>query len=192
MEPSEARDRALGRSFFGLPFGYLRDVENVDVHSRLEELVLPDAYPALVVVSRDDEGRIHREIGYAAKHVLRARGAEVGDELVVDGQVRREDEEVVDAPLEVEPCDESPHEPSLADARGQGEAERGEVALEVGHLREFAPNRGKLIVGSRVFGWRRDLADSGEYFQGTSLGLAEGKAAGDAVHGTISHVVSPE
>ena len=65
-------------------------------------------------------------------------GREVGDQLVVDRQVRRQDEEVVDAVRQVQVADEGAHQPRLADAGGQGEAERRKLALEVRDGRELA------------------------------------------------------
>ena len=63
----------------------------------------------------------------ALEHVLRRVRREVGDQLVVDRQVRRQHEEVVDAVREVQIADERAHQPGLADAGGQREAERTET-----------------------------------------------------------------
>ncbi len=54
----------------------------------------------------------------------------VGDQLVVDRGVGCEDEEVLGAPCEEQEGDERAHQPGLADAGGNGEAHRRELALE--------------------------------------------------------------
>ena len=67
-------------------------------------------------------------------------GREVGDQLVVDRQVRGEHEEMADALGLVEVGDERAHQARLADAGRQGEAERREVPLEVLDLRVLRAN----------------------------------------------------
>ena len=88
----------------------------------------------------------------ALEDVLRRVRREVGDELVVDRQVGRQHEEIVDAVRQVQVADEGAHQPRLAHAGGQGEAERREVALEVGNRRELAANgrEGGLEIRSLV------------------------------------------
>ena len=75
----------------------LRDVEDVDVARVDRAASSSDAAPALVVVAGDDLRRIGGELGDALEDVLRRVRREVGDQLVVDRQVRGQDEEVADA-----------------------------------------------------------------------------------------------
>ena len=63
---------------------------------------------AFVVVAGDDGRGVGGELGDAFEHVLRRVRREVGDQLVVDGQVRRQHEEVVDAVRQVQVADEAP------------------------------------------------------------------------------------
>ena len=86
----------------------------------------------LVVVAGDDLRRVGGEFRDALEDVLRRVRREVGDQLVVDRQVRRQHEEVVDAVREVQVADKGAHQPRLAHAGGQREAERGEFALKIG------------------------------------------------------------
>ena len=83
-------------------------------------------------------GGVGGELRDALEHVLRRVRREVGDQLVVDRQVRRQHEEVVDAVRQVQVGDERAHQPGLADAGGEREAERRKLALEVGDRRELA------------------------------------------------------
>ncbi|MNX82778.1 hypothetical protein D3C86_1145160 [compost metagenome] len=94
----------------------------------------------LIILTRDHLWHVHGEVGHAREDVLGGVGGEVRDQLVVDGQVGGEDEEVADALDPVQVGDEGPHEPGLADARRQGEAERGELPLEVRHARVKRPH----------------------------------------------------
>ena len=86
---------------------------------------LPHADAAFVVVAGDDRRRIGGELGDALEHILRRVGREVGDQLVVDGQVGRQHEEVVDAVGQVQVADEGAHQPGLADAGGQAKHRDG-------------------------------------------------------------------
>ena len=73
----------------------LGDVEDVDLAPKQ---LVEAAFPAMtfVVVAGDDCRRVGCELGDALEYVLRRVGREVGDQLVVDRQVRREHKEVVD------------------------------------------------------------------------------------------------
>ena len=127
-------------------------------------------------------GGVGGELGDALEHVLRRVGREVGDQLVVDRQVRRQHEEVVDAVRQVQVADERAHQPRLAHAGGEREAERRKLALEVGDRRELAadrrparPRRSASLPG------RRDLGDAVENLQRPALRRAQAQAAGDGV-----------
>ena len=108
----------------------------------------------LVVVAGNDHRRIGRKLGDALEHVLGRVGREVGDQLVVDRQVRRQHEEVVDAVRQVQIADERAHQPRLAHARGERKAQRRKLALEVRDRRELAANRfqrGRSVAASAPF-----------------------------------------
>ena len=112
-------------------------------------------------------GGFDRELGDALEDVLRRVRREVGDQLVVDGQVRRQDEEVSDAVGQVQVGDEGAHQPRLADAGGQREAERRELALEVRRPsgnsaldRSRAPRRGRRPSSSGTISQTRSRISS--------------------------------
>ena len=114
----------------------LGDVEDID--AALDERVEEAPGIGFPRIAGDDIRRVGGEGADAPEDVLRGAGGEVADELVVDRQVRGEDEEVVDAVGGVEVANERAHEAGFADAGGEGEAERGEVALEILYLRVLA------------------------------------------------------
>ena len=103
----------------------------------------------IVVVAGDDLRRVGGELRDALEDVLRRVRREVGDQLVVDRQVRRQHEEVVDAVRQVQVADERAHQPRLAHAGGQRKAERRKVALEVGDAWELASDsrKGRDSIG---------------------------------------------
>ena len=71
--------------------------------------------------------------------------------------------------------DEGAHQPRLADARRQREAERREVALEVRDRRELGLDRlQRLRPASASFVERDDLADAGEDLQRRPAAAGEG------------------
>ena len=80
-EPLDAR--RFSAAHFGVD---LRDVE--DVHLAAEQLVEQRARHRLVVVARDDLRGIRGELRDALEDILGRVRREVGDELVVDRQVR--------------------------------------------------------------------------------------------------------
>jgi hypothetical protein len=99
-----------------------------------------------------------RKLGDALEHVLGRVGREVGDQLVVDRQVGRQHEEVVDAVRQMQVADERAHQPRLAHTRGQREAQRGELALEVLQRGELFR---QVILGHRHIGLARQTARRG-------------------------------
>ena len=65
------------------------------------------------------------KFGDALEDIFRRVRREIGNELVVNRQVGRHDEKIIDAVREVQVADECAHEPGFADAGGQRETERG-------------------------------------------------------------------
>ena len=102
-------------------------------------------------------------------------------ELVVDGQVRRQDEEVVEAVGEVEVADERAHQARLADAGRQRKAEDGKFPLEVRDRRKLASNGVEAACESASFLRRHDLRDPVEDLQRPALRRAQAQATGDGV-----------
>ena len=139
-------------------------------------------------------GAFGGELRDALEHVLRRVRREVGDQLVVDGQVRRQHEEVVDAVRQVQVADEGAHQPRLAHAGGQREAQRRKLALEVRDRGELAADG--LQRGRRIgaFAGRGDLRDAVENLQRPALRRAQAQAAGDgvdvAVHPLLQLLIS--
>ena len=119
----------------------LRDIEDIDVGSYLIGVeakpslllrqLVTHAHPGLVVIPCDENGRIGGKLADAAKDVLGRIRCEVGNQLVVNRQVRGEHEEMPDTLGQVEVADEGSHQPGFAHASGQRETERWEVSLEV-------------------------------------------------------------
>src|SRR6516225_5810610 len=78
----------------------LRDVEDVDVNRAgveqpaLHRLFRTDATAAFVVVACNKLGRISRELRDPFEYVFGGVRCEVGNQLVVDRQVRRKDEKM--------------------------------------------------------------------------------------------------
>lgn len=161
----------------------LRDIEDVDMHflaeSRQGRMAGCDA--GLVVVSRNDRGRLRGKFSNTGKDILRRIRREVGDEFVIDRQVRREHKEVIDAMRSMEIADKRAHQPSLPDAGGQGETERRELPLKVRNARKLAlygVHRGGN-VGSFL---RRDhLGHAIENFKGRSLRSSQTQTTGDGI-----------
>ena len=149
----------------------------------LQRISASNSEPRLrfVGVAGDDLRRVGGEFRDALEHVLRRVGGEVGDQLVVDGQVGRQHEEVVDAVRQVQIADEGAHQPRLAHAGGQREAQRRKLALEVRDRGKFAADRFQHGGGvSPLAGWR-DFRDAVENFQRVALGRSQREAAGNGV-----------
>jgi hypothetical protein len=128
LHPLDAR--LLAATHLGIDLG---DVEDVDAHvvGEAHRLILHDCTGLVVVVAGDDQRGLLCKLGDALEHVLRRVAREVGDQLVVDRQVGRKHEEVVDAVRQMQVGDERPHQAGFADARGEREAQRRKLTLEV-------------------------------------------------------------
>ncbi len=144
----------------------------------------------LVVFARGDDGWSNGELRDALQHVFRGVGREVGDQLFVDCQVRREDKEIVQSVRQVEIADEGAHEPRLADARRQREAQAGELSLEVRDAGKLALNgrKGRIQIGA--FTEWHDLRDPVQDFKRLPLRGTQAKAAGDRIDMTV-HLLPP-
>src|SRR5690606_2788438 len=140
--------------------------------------------------------RLHRKLGDALKHVLRGIGREVGDQLVVDGEIRCEYEEVTDAVFEVKVRNERAHEPRLADAGSEGEAKARERVLEVFYRWELRPDdveHGLEVTAPRLLQlvWLRDLHDAVEDLERPPLWRPKRETSGNAVDVTAGHHLLP-
>jgi hypothetical protein len=140
LHPLDAR--LLAAAYLGVD---LRDVEDVDTYvvGEAYRLIVYCCTGLVVVVAGDDQRRLLRELGNPFEHVLRRVAREVCDELVVDRQVGRKHEEVVDAVRQMQVGDEGPHQARLAHARGQRETQRWKFALEVLQRTELGLQRGE-------------------------------------------------
>ncbi len=145
---------------------------------------------ALVVVASDDLRRVCRELRNTLEDIFRRVRCEVGDEFVVDRQIRRKDKEVVDAVCKMQVADEGTHQPCLADAGGKREAQRWKLALEVRHRREFAANGFQRGSDVRALLGRHDFGDAVENFQRVPLRRAQAQSASDGVDVVIHCVAS--
>src|SRR5213592_5236629 len=105
------------------------------------------------------------------------RFGELALKLVVNSQVRREHEEIVDAVRQVQVTDESPHEPRFADAGGQGKTNGRKFALEIRHDRELGPNRIERCLRVRALSWRDKLRHAVKNLQRTPLRRTQAQSA---------------
>jgi hypothetical protein len=69
----------------------------------------------LVVVTRNNFRRVGCEFGKAWKYVFWSVWFEIRDQLVVNGWIRSQDEEIVNPGGQMQVADKSPHQPSLSD-----------------------------------------------------------------------------
>jgi len=114
------------------PFGFgvdLGDVEDVDVDGLVKQR---QRSLAGIVVAGDDPWWPVNEIADAGEDILgAARIGEVFYQLVVDGQVRGQNEEVLDTFGLIQPGDKCSHQAGFTDAGSQGKAETREIAFKL-------------------------------------------------------------
>src|ERR1039458_3026616 len=91
-----------------------------------------DTDAGFVVFNGDNRGLILSELGNTPENVFRAFGREMPKELVVNGLVRCQHEEVAALPGEVQIGDERAHQPGLSHARCQGKTQRRKLPLKIG------------------------------------------------------------
>ena len=139
----------------------------------------------LIVVAGDDLGGVLRELGDALENILRSVGSEVGDQLVVDREVGGQDEEIIHAVGDVQVADEGTHEPRLAHAGGESEAEGGKLALEIGDGGIFATDdrQRRRDIGRLLGG--QDFGEAVENDEGIALRGSQAEATGDGVDVTV-------
>jgi hypothetical protein len=183
-QPLDAR--AAATTHFRVDLGNVEDVYPHAAEQRPAARVM-----LVVVVAGDDRRRVDGEFRDAPEHVLgMVAVAEVGNQLVVDGQVRRQHEKVVDAVRQVQVADESAHQPRLAHASGQREAQRGKVALEVFYLRKLAADRLQHRRNIRPFAGRGNLRNAVENFQRTALRRTQTETAGNGIDVAVQRTPS--
>ena len=161
----------------------LRDVEDIDLAA--QELVVERPNQTLVVVPGDHGRRLGSKLGDAFEDVLGRVGREVGDQLVIDGQVGRQHKEVVQTVGQVQVADECTHQARLSHPGGQRETHRREVTLKIGDGRELGSNRVQYNLNVMVFLGRRDLGDAIQNLQRAALRRAQTQPPGDGVDVTI-------
>ena len=171
----------------------LGNVENIDRHRRQQ--IAQRLGALFVVVARNDLRRIRRKFGHALEHVLGRVGREVGNQLVVNRQVRCQHKKVPNAVGLKQVADESAHQSRLAHARGQRKAQRREVAFKVLQRRELAFQRiqhrhhiGSVAVVLEHGG--RCLNGAGQLGEGLGLRRAQAQAACNGVDFSLTHVAA--
>ena len=112
----------------------------------------------------------------ALEHILRAGGLEVGQQFFVDSQVRRQHEEVAALARHEQVADKRPQQSGLAHACSQGEADAGEVALEVlevgvVQIAVGCADRFARCLNVGLFGRRDQINNVSEATQGFRLWL---------------------
>ena len=104
----------------------------------------------------DEFRHVGVELDDAFEHVFRRVRREIRYPLVLNRQVRRELEKVVDPVRQMKVCDERAHEPRLANAGGQRETNGRKFALEIRVLRELrlmaasAPTTSGDLLGGTI------------------------------------------
>jgi len=139
--------RLAAATHFGIDLG---DIEDVDAHvvGEAHRIIVNRRAGLVVVVAGDNQRRLLRKLGNAPEHVLWRIAGEIRNQLVVNRQVRREHEKIVDAMRQMEVSDESAHQPRFADTGRQRKAQRGKFTLEVFQRGELRLERGQ---------YRRDI-----------------------------------
>ena len=82
-----------------------------------------DTNAGFVVFNGDNRGLVLGELGNTPEDVFRAFGREIPDELLVNGLVRGQHEEVAALPGEVQIGNERAHQPGLSHARCQSKTQ---------------------------------------------------------------------
>jgi hypothetical protein len=119
------------------------------------------------------------------KDVLRRVGSKVGDKLIVNCQIRRKDEEVIDALRKVQITDKRTHEAGFPDSSSQRKAKGRKIPLEVRNRRKLAPDRRQCGSYVYLFFRRYNLRDPVKNLQGSALGPAQTQTAGNRVDVTV-------
>lgn len=113
-------------SRFRIDFG---NVEYVDVQVGVPQFALRN-FP--VIIAGDDIGWIVHEFSQTLKYIFRvARIGEILDELVVDGEVGRKDEKVLDALFQKEIGDKCPRQSRFPNTCGQSKTERRKCPFKI-------------------------------------------------------------
>lgn len=84
----------------------------------------------LEIVPGDDIGGLAAQLAYPLENVFGRTCREICFELFVNGQVGRQDKEVVQAAFQMEPGDKSPHKAGLAHAGRQCKTEGGKIPVK--------------------------------------------------------------
>ena len=181
-EPFDAWRTAAAH--FGIDLG---NVENVDANS----CQFREATGSLIIiVTCDDFRRVRRELRDALKDILRRVRRKICNQLVVNRQVRREDEEIIDALRQMQVGDKRAHEPRFANASCQRKADGWKLALKIRHRWEFGFYDCERGGGVRRFAGRHDLRDAVEDFQRFMLRRAQTQPASNGVDVPIHRLPS--
>jgi hypothetical protein len=111
----------------------------------------------LVVVTRNNFRRVGCEFGNAWKYVFWSVWFEIRDQLVVNGWIRSQDEEIVNPGGQMQVADKSPHQPSLSDRNDRIVVSGGPYIeiLPVDPAFIWVPAYDPLVVFSAAAGNRR-------------------------------------
>ena len=152
----------------------LRDVEDVDDRRLAAEQVGAANAPAFLVVLRvDDQRWLMREGLDAFEDVFGAARPEVFEQLLVNGQVGGQHEEVAALAGHEQVADERAHEPGLPDSGRNGEAKAREVSFEAFDRRIHRADRFQRAGDVGVFRWIDQVEDLGQKLKGLGLGLTQ-------------------
>lgn len=169
----------------------LGDIEDIDLHRH--QSIKEVSSLRLVVVSCDNVWRIGSEFGNPFKYIFGViTVTEVFNQFVVDGQIWRQNEEIVDPMGKVQVTDKCAHETSFTHTCGQSEAERGELAFKIGDGRIFTTDNLQCGCQVGILARRDDLGDPIEDLQRMPLRWTEAETAGDGVDVTVHKISSPQ
>ena len=86
--------RLLTAAHLGINLG---DIEDIDTHvvGKTYRMIVNCRAALVIVITRDNQRRLLRELGYTLEHVLRRVARKVRDELVIDRQIGSEHEKLL-------------------------------------------------------------------------------------------------
>ena len=105
----------------------------------------------------------------AFEYIRGGVGRKIGNQLVVDGEIRSQHKEMPDVMTQIQVADEGAHKARFPYTRGQGEAQRREPPLKVLDSGKLALDDVQSLCCVAAFFQRDDLADPRQNLQEITL-----------------------
>ena len=118
--------RFLAAAHLAVNLGDIKDIDTYLTPELATKHIL-----LVVIVAGNHARRLLRKFGNALEDIFRCVRGEIGNQLVVNGQVGREDKEIVNAIAQMQIGNASAHQARLADPGRQGKTKRGKLALKI-------------------------------------------------------------